>query len=493
MTITNIQPISDVFILQNVPLDNSYTDTLTFVNEAEQLDFFKSKQKYHFEHLSPIGLGSKIRIPLPADTLYDCNYIVFQNGNFSAKHLFAFITGVEYVNPNVCYINFEIDVIQSWYFNMNIGECMVLREHVNDDSVGAHTEPENLPIQFYTYAKVGTSGFFKPDKFYIIVATNYTANAGRVIGDMLGGVFSGLKYYYFLPNQLEELSSFLETMTQISEDAVISIFMYPYEFYPDDNTAVEKKIGIPKSNYISEIDGYKPKNNKLLCYPYNMINISNGCGEERDLRIERWKNDADGDLIFSFYGTLSNNPAIIAFPKNYNGEEYGIKEIIEINNFPMCSWSCDTFRAYVAQNATSIASNIVNTVTKNPLALINTTSDLAKNIIAPEFKTYGSYNGNNVKFSSGVLDIKFQQKCISSEYAKIFDDELSRYGYSINRIKKPNITGRKSWNYVKTEKANITGTIPFTDSAKIKNIFNNGITFWHGDYIGDYSRDNSII
>ena len=493
MAITNIQPISDVFILQNVPLDNSYTDTLTFVNEAEQLDFFKSKQKYHFEHLSPIGLGSKIRIPLPADTLYDCNYIVFQNGNFSAKHLFAFITSVEYVNPNVCYINFEIDVIQSWYFNMNIGECMVLREHVNDDSIGLHTEPENLPIQFYTYNKVGTSGFFKPEKFYIVVASNYSGTE-NVIGDMLGGVFSGLKYFYFLPNQLDKLNKFLKNMLDLGkEDSIVSIFMFPYEFYPEDNTAVEKKIGIKKSTYISDIDGYIPKNNKLLCYPYNMLNVTNGCGEERDLRLERYSTDSDGDMIYDFYGTLSENPTILAFPKNYNGMEYNYSELLEISNFPLCSWSCDTFRAYLAQNATSIASNVINTVVKNPLALVAGATDLAKNIIAPDFKTYGSYNGNNVKFASGFLDIKFRQKCISREYAKIFDDELSRYGYSINRIKKPNITGRKSWNYVKTEKANITGTIPFSDSAKIKNIFNNGITFWHGDYIGDYSRDNSII
>ena len=495
MAIQNITPQTTIYLCWDVPLDNSYTDTLTFVNSTAQLDYFKKKTKYKLENLSPVGIDTFIRVPRPADELYDCNYIVIQNGNFSAKHLYAFITRIEYINVNVCNVYFEIDVMQTWQFNMIVGECTVIREHVNSDNIGEHTVPEPThAIQFYKYLYSGSSGYFNPENFYIIVASNYSGT-DNVIGDLKGGVFSGLKYFYFLPNEIDELNTFLSTMLELGkEDSIINIFMYPYEFYPSDNTAVEKVLKIQKSLYTSEIDGYIPKNNKMLCYPYNMLNIENGCGDERDLRLELYNTNGDGEIEYSIYGTISNNPCIIGIPKNYNGLTYDTKDILELSNFPMCSWSSDTYRAYVAQNATSLASNMVNTISKNPISgTINLTSTLAKNIIAPDFKTYGSYNGSNTKFASGLMDFRFRKKCISAEYAKIFDEDLTRYGYTVNRVKKPNVKGRAFWNYVKTQGANITGNIPFNDLTKIKSIFDNGITFWHSDAVGDYSKDNKIM
>lgn len=43
---------------------------------------------------------------------------MIQNENFGHKWWFAFITGVEYVNNVTCDIFFEIDVMQSFYFNI---------------------------------------------------------------------------------------------------------------------------------------------------------------------------------------------------------------------------------------------------------------------------------------------------------------------------------------------------------------------------------------
>ena len=83
---------------------------------------------------------------------------------------------------------------------------------------------------------------------------------------------------------------------------------------------------------------------------------------------------------------------------------------------------------------------------------------------------------------------------IRSEYAKVIDNYFSMYGYKVNIVKTPNLTGRTNWNYVKTIGANIEGDIPETDLNEIKNMFNSGVTLWHNasTYL-DYSQSNNIV
>ena len=68
------------------------------------------------------------------------------------------------------------------------------------------------------------------------------------------------------------------------------------------------------------------------------------------------------------------------------------------------------------------------------------------------------------------------------------------YGYQTNRVKVPNRKARDYWSYVKTNGCNIIPQMPTDDAKKICDIYDNGITFWtKGDYVGNYSLDNSAI
>lgn len=105
----------------------------------------------------------------------------------------------------------------------------------------------------------------------------------------------------------------------------------------------------------------------------------------------------------------------------------------------------------------------------------------------------GDINCGDVLFSSNNLTFKFFQMSIKREYAELIDGYFTMYGYKVNKIKTPNVTGRKYWNYVKTIGANIEGDIPQGDLQQIKNIFNNGITFWHDtDNFLNYNNNNVI-
>lgn len=79
---------------------------------------------------------------------------------------------------------------------------------------------------------------------------------------------------------------------------------------------------------------------------------------------------------------------------------------------------------------------------------------------------------------------------IRPEIAKSIDDYFDMYGYATNKLKVPNMEGRESWNYVKTKDVIISGSLPVDSMDAVKKMFNSGIRFWHGDFVGDYSRSN---
>ena len=90
----------------------------------------------------------------------------------------------------------------------------------------------------------------------------------------------------------------------------------------------------------------------------------------------------------------------------------------------------------------------------------------------------------------------FTVKCMSIkyEYAKIIDDYFSMYGYKVNELKLPNVTGRRNWNYVKTIGCYIEADIPQEDLQSIKQMFDNGVTLWHNtNTFADYTQNNDII
>ena len=45
-------------------------------------------------------------------------------------------------------------------------------------------------------------------------------------------------------------------------------------------------------------------------------------------------------------------------------------------------------------------------------------------------------------------------------------------------------------DYVKTNNVILKGSMPVDAMDRIKQMFNTGIRFWHGDFVGDYSRSN---
>ena len=85
---------------------------------------------------------------------------------------------------------------------------------------------------------------------------------------------------------------------------------------------------------------------------------------------------------------------------------------------------------------------------------------------------------------------------IKSEYAVVIDEYFSMFGYKVNRLKTPNITGRRYFNYVQVGSSDdvASGSIPQKYMKEINDAFRKGITIWHDhSKIGDYSVSNTIV
>ena len=106
----------------------------------------------------------------------------------------------------------------------------------------------------------------------------------------------------------------------------------------------------------------------------------------------------------------------------------------------------------------------------------------------------GNANSGDLNYSIGKSCFTTYFMCAKKEKIQIIDQYFSMYGYLVNSVKIPNITGRTNWNYVKTIGCNITGDIPQDDLLQIKAIFNNGTTIWHNpSTFLDYSQNNNIV
>ena len=108
--------------------------------------------------------------------------------------------------------------------------------------------------------------------------------------------------------------------------------------------------------------------------------------------------------------------------------------------------------------------------------------------------------GNNMTFEraiygNGIVLTRYQQTDTNRAKAKQY---FKRYGYPYNQYtKNPCIRTRKASNHTKFTNCNIHGgNIPQIHLVELKQIFENGITFWHLDRTTDiknYEQDNSEV
>jgi hypothetical protein len=142
-----IQPNTNIILLQGVPLDNTYTDTIYFADATAQYNHFLTYTSMMFpaQSYQRVNKGT-LRLQVTADNIYNYNYLMFRNASYGQKWFYAFINKINYINDNTSEIEYELDVMQTWMFEAILEPSYVEREHSATDIIGENIAPEPVNI-----------------------------------------------------------------------------------------------------------------------------------------------------------------------------------------------------------------------------------------------------------------------------------------------------------------------------------------------------------
>lgn len=507
-----IAPNSTIKLLVDVPISPGYSDTLWFASSADQLSYFNSHVRTSFTEQSYQRHGNnRCRLNISADLVDDCNYMMFQNTAFSTKWFFAFITSVEYINTNVAEITFEIDHIQTWFFDYTTPPCFVERMHSLTDNIGDNIVPENVNTGEYIF-NGGWQTIVDYSDSVIVLMMSDLSNYGGAFYDNIYGACT-LYVYHATVLGKQALEDFIEqNAPQFS--AIVGIYMLPAALLPDSmqsgftdgdhigssqNVTPKVWTQISALSGTETLDGYTPINNKLYTYPYNFLHVSNNQDGSLELRYEFFENLKP---TFETGGNLSAPVGAILYPKAYKNAEYGtagitdFAESITLSNFPMCSYSIDSYVAWLSQNlmpsVIRMAGGSIGKATSGNLAgaggslLSGATELLAQGYeasIAGDIVKGNMYNGSTM-FACSLMRFWCCRASVAYEYAKMIDDYFTAYGYAHRKIMAPNRHTRSRFTYVKTsgcvvKAADSSGSgVPSEAMRVIENCYNAGIRFW---------------
>lgn len=532
MTIT---PQGQLYLCKT-KLENDYKNQLTFSNATEQLNYFNSVIQHIFSDYTYIKKDNTVKVGKNIDEIIDCNYLFYKNKGFTDKYYFCFITNMEYVSENCTLISFETDCYQTWLFQIEYKQSFIEREHVNNDAIGLHTIPENLETGEYIINELGRID--EDDELtdtLICMGVSWTPdNIPNYTDDRkYGGVYSGLSYFVF--SDASSCSKMCKAYDDLAKaDAIYTLFLVPrgligtlqwYSFnlgnqegivasFPTSTNFSTTIIGNKQITSPTSLNGYTPKNNKLYCWPFNYLYLSNNNGADVTFNYEDFINNTP---IFNVDGVISTGCSIRLHPSNYkkiNTAQNYPKMLsnfgLPVGKYPTCSWNSDTYTNWLTEQAInlplqigglglSLVSSVATggatsgAVVSSAMQIGDLLSSVYQHSLVPE-QAKGNTNTGDVVTGMRLNSVNYYKMSIKEEYARSIDEYFSMFGYKINRVKTPNITGRRYYNYVKTVDCNFDGDIPQTDLQIIKTMFNNGVTLWHDpSKIYDYSVDNDII
>jgi hypothetical protein len=592
---------SDIRLLSSVPFSNDYKNTRWFETVTEQTNYFIGKPAVHtMGNVTPTYFKNKdgksyVAVNKSIDDLWSTNYMMFRNTSYNSKWFYAFVTHLEYVNNSVTHVYFEIDVFQTWKFDMTFKPSYVVREHCKlwnsdgtpvintvDEGLNYGTEMDNV----YSINHIPNNGY----KWLVILAKQpMHQNQAKVVTPVVVGSPQPLSIY-LVPFKDDDTVAYMnivkENATVLTSkptdvlkglytdtDAVnniVSLYItdyigIPFTFeppevgapdvitFPDNGNLVKSaqisdgSTGFFNCLYVKKIIDFSPNveiftnkyygyksvsESKLLMYPYTQLILDDFKGNRIVLKNEYITSN---DIEITLKGSLgvSNKTSYSITNYNYDGSGNQLAiadETALINNEPNdIPIITDLLSAYIQGNKNSIRSQM-NSIEFNGYANVASSgfgamaSGLTGNAVGvangiqgmvtgagntvlqlqaiqaknkdiantpPSIAKMGSNTsytlGNNY---NGLFIIKKQ---IKDEYIRKLEDFFNMFGYKLNEVKVPNFHTRQYWNYVQTKNCIIQANINNEDLQELKNIFDNGITLWHTDDIGNYSLSNGVI
>lgn len=557
-----IEPIGEVYICKSVPLDSTYTHSLNVDQLQNGLQSaITSYSKYHLigQTFTRITKNT-MRVEITANDLQECNYMMIRNGDFfgnNNKWYYCFIENKEYINNQTTDITFKVDYLLTYWYDFTIPRNFIEREHcaVADDVVGKNLIPENIELgDLIIQRDVKTGIFYLKNRKYAVIMYVPNLDAEKPYVQINGGMaelvanltdntqfvplarnqYAGVICCLAIPfNSVFDVPTIQMAINLINsaEGSIVRVFEITGEIYDDNflqTTVIERNFTINEQTSFKRLNSntlYPPKNKKLLNYPYKRLIVSNNNGSTQEYKWELFSGRVNGgsQAVFSYFNALLPDVKCYTYPTHYRGYTNDYESGIVLDNFPMPSWTEDSYTKWWAQNKSnfgiSLASQAIMTgltlgtgmMRGSPQSMAYSAGFGALGIgraLAQERQAKATPDTAHVQDNSPIIQLlqdrlgfTFYDVGITGEMAKVIDDYFELYGYACHEEKIPNFAipnaRRKFWNYCKMQNAQIeaqTGTgrgLPQEAQKAIEEVFNNGITLWSDiAQIGNYNNDN---
>lgn len=530
-----VEPNSTIRLLHGVNLDPTYQHTIYFNTAQDQANYFIGKtkhnlSKYYFQRKD----RGVVKVNIDIGELYDCNYMMFRNDSFSNKWFYAFITNVEYANNGMSYVYFMIDIMQTWFFDYDIQESFVLRDHAMTDAPGDNIVPEEVTADVQ-YINSKDDNPIIAYKSFLITSTRKLGD-GRWVSNEYQDAFSRVirPYDYERVQNIGDLENALQPYKDDGQmDGVLGVIPC---YGPVTCTL----------NRPASIGNYVPRNKKLLTGQYCKY-IFELAGNKMEVPMDA----VPSPTVRTYPNNISRDDightSYRVFLEQYNAAEYPTSMGLEIP-VQVEPWAYNAYANQVALHHNSTAMMLSREEQEKARDLANVGLGAVSNAFANSGRVASSlYAGNiggaiggvvgasqdmvnsyisgyellnNIDKHSEVLSrhrenlnapatgasvnsnylMEYEQMKLSGyvwtvlpQDAERIDKYFDMYGYAQNVMKRPNRNGRPHWNYVRTSGLEFHSRCPQEDMMNIVKIYENGITFWNnGDEIGDYTLPNNI-
>lgn len=532
--------------LLDTPLESDYRNTLWFPDREAQTAYFLGKTIKTYENFQYIKKNNTIIVDGEVDLLYNCNYIMYQNNNFTNKWFYAFIDRIEWASNSSVRLYVSTDVIQTWFFDITYYNSYVDRCHSDTDVAGDNIVPEDFSVGNPGGYQVAGSTDLAPDGIALFATSTYAGESRT--GSVNSGIYSGgqnlVNFHIDNPGVGSILDSYVKNGRAT---AVIKLQQYPYKLK-------NGPMVVSFSKYPSSISGYTPKNNKMLSSAFVTCFMSM-YGQETDFNPV-FITDSKVNIKVSADQTSGT---ISAFVENYS--DGSISTISMFASIPESGWSYNQYKndynlhsgsnaMYVQRSVAKRTANYVSAGTNAAASVLDTAGSIfrtgvslvgaagvpalglskALENIGSTARSFGEANqaltalnsfadgydsisqdlatisenynapatggmsASNGYIATGKTVFSYGYKVLPRDIVERCDKFLTVYGYKQSEYRAINLHARASWTYIKTNGLNASGNFPDDDMNILKRAFNNGIFFWvYTATYGNFGQNNAIV
>lgn len=561
MALPNYSP-SGTILLGCVPWDNSYRNVRLYGSVSEQHTDIARRMTISTSDYVYVARNRRLKISVHADRLYHINYCAFQNASLGSGWIYCFVTDVQYINDQTTELTIETDVFQTYLYGTDwtLPPCFIERKTVSTEAEKYMLTQEDDISLIYRVTDYYDK-WFEP-KAIVILATEapqentslkeevlnpqgyYAIPAPSVVwkGAPMGANYWVIPYAATGTATQDYITEFLEGITKAGAiESVVSIFTVPNVNYdlpsvfkapydgewdeegsfpamfgssesPDSYTDHQGVVAAPARG--NRVDGYSPKNKKLLYWPYTYLELTDYNGSRYQYRYELF-GESDGTPNLKFRMKYVVNPAceIMIYPESYQGRMWDMDFGIVTKCGAIGGWSNNQFQTWLGQHGVSLALDIGMTavgfvagagllaqgakaarigaamegtgaaaagITGNAVAG-NASRSVASSFAAESAAASAqgkmalgaaalsalntakqvSVMSKQPEVSKGVTDfsLMFQtgmqgfhlnRMQVKSELAEQIDEYFSMFGYNVSRVESINLNGRPYWDYIKT-------------------------------------------